>query len=91
LRFTTYIYNAVTKGGPPEVGVQIKVLRGQQAVITPAEIKVMTEKLSNFANITYTGEFPLQSLTPGSYVLDVTVNDKTAAKSASEQFKFVVY
>lgn len=89
MRFTTYIYNAA--GTPPQIGVQIKILRGSQAVITPPEAKVSTEKLTNFANITYTGEFPLSSLPPGSYVMDVTVNDKTANKSASQQLRFTVY
>lgn len=92
MRFTTYIYNAATQGStPPQIGVQIKILRGGQAVITPPEAKMSTEKLTNFANITYTGEFPLSSLPAGSYVLDVTVTDKTANKSASQQLKFTVY
>ncbi len=89
MRFTSYIYNAA--GSPPQIGVQIKILRGGQAVITPPEAKVSTEKLTNFANITYTGEFPLSSLPPGSYLLDVTVTDKTANKSASQQLRFTVY
>jgi VWFA-related protein len=90
LRFTTYIYNAQTKG-TPQLGVKIRVMRGAQDVITPAEIKVSTEKASNLANIPYTGEFPLQSLPPGNYVLDLTVNDQAAGKSASQQYPFTVY
>jgi len=89
MRFTSYIYNAA--GSPPHIGVQIKILRGGQAVITPPETKVSTEKLTNFANITYTGEFPLSSLPAGSYLLDVIVSDKTANKSASQQLRFTVY
>ena len=88
LRFTTYIYNAKT---PPQLGVQIKILRDGQAVITPPEAKVATEKLTNFATITYTGEFPLISLPPGNYLLDVTVLDHTGNNSASRQLKFTVY
>ena len=90
LRFTTYIYNAHAKG-TPQVGVKIRVLRGAADVITPAELKVATEKASNTANIPYTGEFPLQSLMPGNYVLDLTVSDQTAGKSASQQYPFTVY
>ena len=88
LRFTTYIYNAKT---PPQLGVQIKILRDGQAVITPPEAKVATEKLTNFATITYTGEFPLVSLPPGNYLLDVTVLDHVGNNSASQQLKFTVY
>lgn len=89
LRFTTYIYNAQTKG-TPQLGVTIKVRRGTQDVIN-TEVKVSTEKASNLANIPYTGEFPLQSLAPGDYVLDLTVNDQAAGKSASQQYPFTVY
>lgn len=91
LRFTTYIYNAAHSASPPHLGVQTKILRGEQAVITPPETKVSTEKLTDFTNITYTGEFPLNALPVGSYVLEVTVTDRTATASASQRFKFTVY
>ncbi len=52
LRFTTYIYNAAT---PPQLSMQIKVLHGTQAVITPPEIKVGTETLSLTARILHGG------------------------------------
>lgn len=89
LRFTTYIYNA--KGSPPQLTAQIKVLGGNQTVLAPPEIKISTEKQTSNTNITYAGEFPLNSLPAGSYVLQLTVNDKTSAASALQQFKFVVY
>ena len=91
MRFTTHIYNASHGAAPPQLGVQLKILRGEQAVITPPETKVSTEKLTNFANVTYTGEFPLSSLPPGSYVMQVTVTDKTTSGSASQQLRFTVY
>jgi hypothetical protein len=88
MRFTAYIYNA---GAPPQLSAQVKVLHGEKAVITPPEIKISTEKLSNFTNIPYTGEFPLSSLPPGSYELQVTITDQTTKASASQQFKFTIY
>ncbi len=88
MRFTTYIYNA---GVPPQLSAQIKVLHGDRAVITPPETKITTEKLTNFTNIPYTAEFPLSSLPPGSYVLDITITDQTTKASASQQFKFTIY
>jgi hypothetical protein len=91
MRFTTYIYNAKHDAGPPQLSAQVKVLRGAQAVITPPEIKISTEKQTNLANITYAGEFPLSSLPAGNYVLEVAVKDRTANTSASQQFKFKVY
>jgi hypothetical protein len=91
MRFTTYIYNAKHGPTPPQLGVQIKVLRGNEAMITPPETKVSTEKLTNFANITYTGEFPLSSLPAGSYVLQLTMTDRIATTSASQEFRFTIY
>ncbi|HSE17666.1 MAG TPA: VWA domain-containing protein [Pyrinomonadaceae bacterium] len=88
LRFTMFIYNAAT---PPQLGVQIKILRGNQAVLTPAEIVVPTDKLSNLTNIPYTGEFPLSALTPGNYILELTVTDRTRKTSATQQLPLTVY
>jgi len=73
------------------LGLQIKILRGTEAVITPPEITIPTEKLTNFANIPYTGEFPLSALTPGNYVLELTVTDRTRKTSASQQLAISVY
>jgi hypothetical protein len=88
MRFTTFIYNA---GTPPQLTAQIKVMHGDKAVIAPPEIKISTEKLSNFANIPYAGEFPLSSLPPGNYELQMTITDQTKKASASQQFKFTIY
>jgi VWFA-related protein len=81
MRFTTHMYHAAS---PLHLTAQIKVMRGTEAVIAPPEIKINADKV-------YTGEFPLSSLAPGDYVLDVTINDKTAAASASKQLKFTIY
>ena len=80
MRFTAYIYNA---GAAPQLSAQIKVLHGEKAVINPPEIKIST--------IPYTGEFPLSSLPPGNYELQVTITDQTTKASASQQFKFMIY
>jgi VWFA-related protein len=89
MRFTTFIYNAA--GAPPQLSAQIKILHGDRAVITPPETKITTEKLSNFVNIPYTGEFPLSSLPPGSYELQVTITDQATKASASQQLKFTIH
>jgi hypothetical protein len=88
MRFTTFIYNA---GTPPQLSAQIKIMHGNRAVITPPETKITTEKLTNFTSIPYTGQFPLSSLPPGSYELQVTILDQKSKASASQQFKFTIY
>jgi len=88
LRFTINIYNAAA---PPQVGMQIKVLHGKQAVLAPPEINLPPEKASNVANIPYTGEFPLSTLPPGNYTLELTATDRTRKVSATQQIQFTVY
>jgi len=88
LRFTTYIYNAAT---PPQLSAQIKILHGQQTVLAPPEINISTDKVSNFTNIPYAGEFPLSSLPPGNYILELTVTDRTRKASATQQLPITVY
>lgn len=91
MRFTIFIYNAAHSAGPPDIAAQIKVLTSGQAVMTPPEVRVNTEKQTNLDNVTYAGEFPLSSLPPGRYVLDVTITDRTAKTSASQQFSFTIH
>lgn len=88
LRFTTNIYNAAT---PVQLGLQLKILRGKEAVLTPPEIVVGADKISNPANSPYTLEFPLSALSPGNYTLDLTVTDCTSKTSASQQLNLTVY
>jgi VWFA-related protein len=88
LRFTTYIYNA---GTPPQLGAQLKILRGNQAVLTPPETTISTDKLTSFTSIPYAGQFPLSSLAPGNYVLDLTITDRTKKVTASQQLNFTIY
>ena len=88
MRFTLYIYNA---GAPPQLGMQLKILRGKQAVLTPPEFVVPPDKVTNPANIPYTGEFPLSSLPPGNYVLELTVTDRTKKATDIQQLSFSVY
>ena len=88
LRFTMYIYNAAT---PPQLGMQIKILHNKQDVLTPPEINIPTDKVSNSTNIPYTGEFPLSALLPGDYVLELTAIDRTRKSSATQQLPFSVY
>ena len=80
LRFTTNIYNA---GTPPQLGVQLKILRGKEAVLTPPEVTATSSQ--------YTGEFPLSALSPANYVLELTVTDRAKKASASQQLRFTVY
>jgi hypothetical protein len=71
--------------------MQVKILRGKQAVLTPPEFVVPTDKLSNITNIPYTGELPLSALPPGNYVFELTVTDRARKTSASQELPFTIY
>lgn len=88
LRFTTYIYNA---GSPPQLGAQIKMLRGGQPVLAPPEVTIAADKITNAGVIPYAGEFPLSSLAPGNYVLELTITDRTKKSSATQQINVTIY
>ncbi len=87
LRFMTYIYNA--QGSPPDLEAQIQVLRDETPVLTFDKLKV--EPGADFARgIAYGAEIPLDALTPGRYILQLTVTDRAAQANASAQTLFIV-
>ncbi|HEX7996978.1 MAG TPA: VWA domain-containing protein [Pyrinomonadaceae bacterium] len=85
LSFWVFIYNAARGAGgsaQPDVTAQVQVFRGTQAIVTAPARKLQTEGMSDLARIPYGGEFPLGSLAPGRYMLQVTVTDKLGNATA---------
>ncbi|MBD0324930.1 MAG: VWA domain-containing protein [Pyrinomonadaceae bacterium] len=93
LRFVTFIYNA-TRGAsgttPPDVAIQVQVLRDNQPVLTTALRKVATEGLSDLARLPYAAEIPLANMREGRYVLQVLAIDRAAKTSATQRIRFEV-
>jgi hypothetical protein len=54
-------------------------------VVTTALKKVSTEGLADIARIPYAAEIPLSGLPVGQYLLQVSVVDRVAKRSASQQ------
>lgn len=91
LRFVTFIYNARSQSAaPPDVMIEVKVLRDGQPLITMPFKHVETKATTDLARIPYAAEVALGELTPGRYVLQVTALDRATKKTATQQFKFVV-
>jgi VWFA-related protein len=85
LSFWIFIYNAARGAGgsaQPDLTAQVQVFRGSQAIVTTPARKLQTEGMSDLARIPYGGEFPLGSLAPGRYMLQVTVTDKLGNATA---------
>jgi hypothetical protein len=93
LRFLLFLYNAVRSpaDSKPDAAIQIQVVRDDQPVMTTALKRVSTEGVADLDRIPYAAEIPLAGMTPGRYVLLVTVIDRVSKRSASQQAHFDVY
>lgn len=93
LRFLTYIYNAARgQDGdtPPDVALQVQIIRDGQPVMTTAQRKVELEGQPDPARLAYAAEIPLEAMTPGYYVLQVTIIDRIAKTSATQRTNFEI-
>jgi VWFA-related protein len=92
LSFMSFIYNAARAGGEPNLTTQIEVLDGSgRAVInSPSRPLLIKATTNDLARIPLTGAIRQDLLTPGTYLLRVTVNDLTAKSTAVQQTVFTV-
>ncbi|HYJ87414.1 MAG TPA: VWA domain-containing protein [Pyrinomonadaceae bacterium] len=91
LNFLTIVYNALSgSGGLPELQAQIKISRAGQAIVTSPLRKVVVQAGADAARIPYGADIALQTLPAGRYLLQVTITDKVAKTSASQQVSFEI-
>ena len=93
MRFLTYVYNAArgTDGAaPPDVALQVQILRNNQPIMTTAQRKVDFSGQTDLARLAYAAELPLEGMMPGQYILQVTVIDRIAKTSASQRTSFEI-
>ena len=90
LRFLVFIYNAALApaDSKPDVAIQVQVVRDEQPVVTTALRKVSTESIPDLTRLPYAAEVGLGGLPAGRYLLQITVVDRVAKKSASQQTRF---
>lgn len=93
LRFLIFAYNATPSPADqkPDVAVQVQVIRDDQPILTTALRKLSVEGVADLQRIPYAAEVPLAELTPGRYVIQVTVIDRVSKQSTSRQTHFDVY
>ena len=93
LRFLIFAYNAALSPADqkPDVAVQVQVIRDDQPVLTTALRKVSAEGVADPERLPYAAEISLAELTPGRYVIKVTVIDRVTKQSTSRQTHFDVY
>jgi VWFA-related protein len=87
-----YIYNATrtATGGTPDVELEIKILRDNKVVMNAPPHKVSVAGASDLSRIFYAAEVPLAAMTPGVYLLQVTVTDRAARTTAARELDFSV-
>lgn len=92
LRFLVFVYNAALApaDSKPDVAVQVQLVRDGEPVVTTAQRKVSTEDFTDLARIPYAAEISLGGLRAGQYILQVTVVDRIAKRSASQQTHFEI-
>ena len=90
LSFFTIVYNAATAGAP-RLDAQIEIQRGggQRVVLSPV-LPVVVEPNADLARIPYGANVGLKTLAPGRYILKVTVTDRNANATATNQVIFNV-
>ena len=81
---------AFTPSALPDLAIQVQVFRDGQPVITTPTGTIQADGASDLKRVPYAADVSLEGLQSGNYVLQVTVIDRIAKTSASEQFKFQV-
>jgi hypothetical protein len=90
LRFQTYVYNASHNAGSPDVWIDVRVLRGNKAVLIVSPNKIPPEVSKDAWRLPYWSEIALSQLSPGSYTLQVSATDRNGGASASQRTAFSV-
>jgi VWFA-related protein len=92
LRFLVFTYNAAVApaDGKPDVALQIQLVRDGQPVVTTALRKISTDGVADLARLPYAAEVSLSGLPVGQYLLQISVVDRVAKKSASQQTRFEI-
>jgi VWFA-related protein len=91
INFLTMIYNAArgaSGNNAPDLEAQIRLTRDGQAIVTSPVRKLAPAPGTDLARIPYSADIALQSLPAGRYVLQVTVSDRLAQTTATQQITF---
>jgi VWFA-related protein len=86
VRFMTFIYN----GAQNNLAARVQVYRDGEAVISTPFKTVAADRQSDPQRIPLTSEINLAGLQAGRYILEVTVEDRTSQKAASQHTAFYV-
>lgn len=91
LRYLIFIYNSSKNSGDekPDLTVQTQLFREGRLILDSPAKQISVEE-QNSEQIFYGAEIPLNYLSPGSYQIQLIINDKIGKTSASQKVKFQV-
>lgn len=86
-----FIYNArPAASGSPDVAVTLQVLQdGKQLIAAPPQ-PISTTGVTDLTRLPYGAEIPLSGFPPGRYALRLTVEDRAAKATASQQINIAI-
>ena len=93
LSFLLFVYNASKSPVPPNrvsLAADIRVTQYGRTVLTIPTLNVPIEEGSDLQRIPFGGTFPITSLAPGKYFLEVTVSDRSSKANATQYIDFEV-
>jgi hypothetical protein len=92
LRFMVFVYNAALAAtdSQPDVAIQLQIVREGLPVVTTALRKVSTANAPDLRRLPYAAEVSLNGLPSGRYRLQITVVDRVAKKSATQETRFEI-
>ncbi|HYE14450.1 MAG TPA: VWA domain-containing protein [Pyrinomonadaceae bacterium] len=91
LNFVMFIYNAARPaGGPPDLAAQVQVFRDSQTIVNTPLRPLSVEGVQDLSRVPYFGSFPLQTLSPGRYLLQVNVTDRAGQRTAAQRTGFII-
>ena len=88
LSFMTFIYNA--PGVSNNLAARVQVYRDGQAVVSTPFKTVVVDKQADPQRLPFNSEIDLAGLPPGRYILEVTIEDRTTQKTASQHTRFYI-
>jgi VWFA-related protein len=91
MNFLTFIYNAARgQNNSPDLNAQIQIFRNGQTIVSSPIQKVVTDANTDLARIVYGADIALKTLPAGRYFLKVTVTDRVAQTSSTQQVAFQI-
>jgi len=90
MKFLTFVYNAQSASSAGNLAGTVHVYKDGRAVMSQPIVKAASIADLDPARIPFTSELDLKQLQPGTYVLEVVVEDLLAHKTALQQTNFYV-